>query len=89
MMMMTADNCECVQGGAFQCLVPEERLAEINTVDAPCRPAVRCQVLDPYDEPDGVLADAECRLVIGDPTYTFWTYLVVRYLDIFQMFNVD
>ncbi|XP_045534115.1 uncharacterized protein LOC106708597 [Papilio machaon] len=75
----TNDNW-CTYRGPFQCLVPEDRLAEINTMDRPCRPAVRCQVLDPYDEPDGVLADAECRLVIGDPTYTFWTYFIVRVL---------
>lgn len=43
-----------------------------------CKPAVRCQVLDPYDEPDGVLADAECRLQIGDPAYTFTVYLILR-----------
>jgi hypothetical protein len=43
-----------------------------------CKPAVRCQVLDPYDEPGGVLADAECRLTIGDPTSTFTIYLILR-----------
>ncbi|PZC75860.1 hypothetical protein B5X24_HaOG205562 [Helicoverpa armigera] len=77
----TADSDWCTYrtAGPSQCLVPPNRLAEV-TEDEECRPAVRCQVLDPYDEPDGVLADAECRLVIGDPSYTFWTYLVVRIL---------
>uniref|UniRef100_A0A2A4JXZ6 Major facilitator superfamily associated domain-containing protein n=1 Tax=Heliothis virescens TaxID=7102 RepID=A0A2A4JXZ6_HELVI len=77
----TADSDWCTYrtAGPSQCLVPPNRLAEV-TEDENCRPAVRCQVLDPYDEPDGVLADAECRLIIGDPTYTFWTYLVVRIL---------
>lgn len=67
-----------IPGGQSQCLVPEERLGEIEKQESDCKPAVRCQVLDPYDEPDGVLANAECRLVIGDPSYTFWSYLVVR-----------
>lgn len=35
-------------------------------------------MLDPYDEPNGVLAEAQCRLVIGDPSYTFWSYFVIR-----------
>ncbi|XP_068628197.1 uncharacterized protein SP1173 [Battus philenor] len=74
----TTDDNWCTYRGPFQCLVPEDRLSEINTRDAYCRPAVRCQVLDPYDEPDGVLSDAECRLVVGDPAYTFWTYFVLR-----------
>ncbi|CAG4964486.1 unnamed protein product [Parnassius apollo] len=73
----TLDNW-CSYRSPFQCLVPADRLAGINTIDRPCRPAVRCQVLDPYDEPDGVLADAECRLIIGDPAYTFWSYFVLR-----------
>lgn len=65
--------------GPSKCQVPPSRLAElVGAEDEECRPAVRCQVLDPYDEPDGVLADAECRLIIGDPSYTFWTYLVIR-----------
>ncbi|RVE49531.1 hypothetical protein evm_005872 [Chilo suppressalis] len=53
------------------CSVPSERLPESSVMESECKPAVRCQVLDPYDEPDGVLADAECRLTIGDPAYTF------------------
>lgn len=66
--------------GPSKCLVPPERLKDIHKMESECEPAVRCQVLDPYDEPDGVLADAECRLVIGDPTSTFWTYLILRFV---------
>ncbi|KOB69195.1 Macrophage MHC class I receptor 2-like protein, partial [Operophtera brumata] len=54
--------CYKGQCGQSQCLVPEERLQEIEKHESQCQPAVRCHVLDPYDEPDGVLADAECRL---------------------------
>lgn len=64
--------------GQSKCIVPPDRLQEINPDGGECKAAVRCQVLDPYDEPDGVLANAECRLVIGDPSYTFWTYFVIR-----------
>ncbi|CAH2062787.1 unnamed protein product, partial [Iphiclides podalirius] len=74
------DDGWCRYRGPFQCRVPEERLAEVHTRDVPCRPAVRCQVLDPYDEPDAVLSDAECRLVIGNPAYTFWVYFLLRAL---------
>ncbi|CAH2092017.1 unnamed protein product [Euphydryas editha] len=74
----TDDWCTYRTGGPSKCPVPPERLAQLKSEDEQCRPAVRCQVLDPYDEPDGVLADAECRLVIGDPSYTFWTYFVTR-----------
>ncbi|KAJ0179368.1 hypothetical protein K1T71_005080 [Dendrolimus kikuchii] len=78
----TADSDWCTYrtAGPSKCLVPPERLEEINTIESDCEPAVRCQVLDPYDEPDGVLADAECRLVIGDPASTFWVYLILRIL---------
>ncbi|XP_045459822.1 uncharacterized protein LOC123670369 [Melitaea cinxia] len=76
----TDDWCTYKTGGPSKCPVPPERLAELKTEDEDCRPAVRCQVLDPYDEPDGVLVDAECRLVIGDPAYTFWSYFVTRIL---------
>ncbi|XP_037297227.1 uncharacterized protein LOC115452751 [Manduca sexta] len=79
---VTADSNWCTYrtAGPSKCLVPPERLADIMKDDEECTPAVRCQVLDPYDEPDGVLADAECRLVIGDPAATFWTYLFIRIL---------
>ncbi|KAF9410041.1 hypothetical protein HW555_010758 [Spodoptera exigua] len=75
-----SDWCTYRTAGPSKCQVPPNRLAEVSD-DEDCRPAVRCQVLDPYDEPDGVLADAECRLVIGDPSYTFWTYLIIRILS--------
>lgn len=66
-----------VSSGGPQCIVPLDQLpAEAEFGE--CKPAVRCQVLDPYDEPDGVLADAECRLQIGDPAYTFTVYLILR-----------
>nr|XP_026491085.1 uncharacterized protein LOC113397135 [Vanessa tameamea]XP_026491086.1 uncharacterized protein LOC113397135 [Vanessa tameamea] len=75
----TMENNWCTYrtGGPSKCPVPAERLAALGA-GAACRAAVRCQVLDPYDEPGGVLADAECRLVVGDPTYSFWTYFVIR-----------
>ncbi|XP_041973029.1 uncharacterized protein LOC121728799 isoform X2 [Aricia agestis] len=76
----TAENNWCTYrtGGPSKCLVPPEKLVELQQLEECTKPAVRCQVLDPYDEPDGVLANAECRLVIGDPTYTFWSYFVIR-----------
>lgn len=76
--LWTRLKSEFISAGPSKCLVPPERLAEMNQ-DDDCTPAVRCQVLDPYDEPDGVLADAECRLVIGDPTSSFWAYFILRY----------
>lgn len=65
--------------GPSHCLLPKSRLEKL-TQNGNCRPAVRCDVLDPYDVPNGVLADAECRLVIGDPAATFSTYFVIRYI---------
>ncbi|CAG9563094.1 unnamed protein product [Danaus chrysippus] len=78
----TAENNWCTYrtGGPSKCLVPPNRLAEILVEGETCKPAVRCQVMDPYDEPDGVLADAECRHIVGEPATTFWTYLVIRVL---------
>lgn len=78
----TADSdwCTYQTAGPSKCLVPPERLEEIKKIESDCQPAVRCEVLDPYDEPGGVLANAECRLVIGDPTSTFWSYLFIRVL---------
>ncbi|XP_045492373.1 uncharacterized protein LOC123691837 [Colias croceus] len=70
--------CTYKTSGPSKCIVPPEKIEEINRDGGECTPAVRCEVLDPYDEPDGVLADAECRLVIGDPAYTFWSYFVIR-----------
>lgn len=60
-----------------------ERLEEI---ESDCKPAVRCKVLDPYDEPNGVLAEAQCRLVIGDPSYTFWSYFIIRFAKFLILF---
>ncbi|KAL4714450.1 hypothetical protein ACJJTC_017745 [Scirpophaga incertulas] len=60
------------------CAVPAERLPESSILQSECKPAVRCQVVDPYDEPDGVLVDAECQLTIGDPAQTFIAYLIIR-----------
>ncbi|KAL0839610.1 hypothetical protein ABMA28_016289 [Loxostege sticticalis] len=76
----TADSDWCTyRTSGPQCIVPLDQLpAEAEFGE--CKPAVRCQVLDPYDEPDGVLADAECRLQIGDPAYTFTVYLILRML---------
>ncbi|XP_037967817.2 uncharacterized protein LOC105385226 [Plutella xylostella] len=76
----TADWCTYKTAKPSKCNVPQNRLDQLLEDNPECRPAVRCQVLDPYDEPDGVLAEAQCRLVIGDPSYTFWSYLVVRVL---------
>ncbi|XP_026764996.1 uncharacterized protein LOC113523296 [Galleria mellonella] len=78
----TADSdwCTYKTSGPSKCTVPPQRLEDLYVNTDECTPAVRCQVLDPYDEPDGVLANAECRLVIGDPTYTFSTYFVIRVL---------
>ncbi|CAK1551833.1 unnamed protein product [Leptosia nina] len=70
--------CTYRTAGPSKCIVPADRLEDINPDGGECKPAVRCQVLDPYDEPDGVLANAECRLVIGDPSYTFWSYFIIR-----------
>ncbi|XP_050672648.1 uncharacterized protein LOC126970625 isoform X11 [Leptidea sinapis] len=72
--------CTYRTAGPTKCAVPPERLKELSQDVEDCKPAVRCQVLDPYDEPGGVLADAECRRVVGDPDATFWIYLVIRIL---------
>ncbi|XP_013185915.2 uncharacterized protein LOC106131367 [Amyelois transitella] len=73
--------CTYRTSGASKCVVPPQRLRDLNFESSgPCRPAVRCLVLDPYDEPDGVLADAECRRVVGDPAFTFTTYFILRVL---------
>ncbi|XP_053599751.1 uncharacterized protein SP1173 isoform X2 [Plodia interpunctella] len=73
--------CTYRTSGASKCTVPPQRLRELTLSSSePCRPAVRCLVLDPYDEPDAVLADAECRRVVGDPAYTFTTYFILRVL---------
>ncbi|KAI5634323.1 MFS_1 like family domain-containing protein [Phthorimaea operculella] len=71
--------CTYRTGLPSHCEVPREKLSE-SELTKDCTPAVRCEVLDPYDEPNTVLADGECRLVIGDPGYTFWTYFVIRVL---------
>lgn len=67
--------------GPSHCLVPEHRVEDLKKkINGSCEPSVRCKVLDPYDVPNGVLADAECRLEIGDPATTFSTYFVIRYI---------
>lgn len=49
-----------------------------------CHPVIQCDVDDPYDAPNSVLAESQCVQVIGDPSKTFWTYLVIRSIaDIF------
>ncbi|KAI8440266.1 hypothetical protein MSG28_001633 [Choristoneura fumiferana] len=79
----TTDEQWCTYriGGEARCIVPPERLADITGEDDECIPTVRCQVLDPYDEPQGVLAHAECKIYTGDPTTTFWSYFVIRVLS--------
>lgn len=49
-----------------------------------CRPVIQCDVDDPYDSKDSILANSQCIKTIGDPEYTFWTYLIIRSIaDIF------
>lgn len=70
--------CNYTTADHFQCIVPSDIYDDLLLIEKDCNPIVRCRVVDPYDEPGGVLADAQCRLVIGDPTYTFWVYFVIR-----------
>ncbi|VVC89163.1 unnamed protein product [Leptidea sinapis] len=69
-------NGQCVvymqHADRLRCAVPPERLKEFSQDVEDCKPAVRCQVLDPYDEPGGVLADAECRRVLRS---RYWALL--------------
>ncbi|XP_026326657.1 uncharacterized protein LOC113235241 [Hyposmocoma kahamanoa] len=74
-----SDWCTYYTDGPSHCILPESRLEKVMENNY-CRPAVRCEVLDPYDVPNGVLADAECLLEIGDPAVTFTTYFVIRVL---------
>lgn len=49
-----------------------------------CVPVIQCDVDDPYDSPNSVLAESQCLQVIGDPATTFWSYLFLRSVaDIF------
>lgn len=49
-----------------------------------CHPVIQCDVDDPYSSPDSVLAESQCVQVIGDPSATFWSYLIIRSIaDIF------
>lgn len=48
-----------------------------------CRPVIQCNVEHPYAH-GSVLAESQCIKTIGDPEYTFWSYLIIRSIaDIF------
>lgn len=77
--------CKYPLGGKFFGRIrPEikERIKDPNNNS--CIPVIQCDVDDPYDAPNSVLAESQCLQVIGDPTTTFWSYLFLRSVaDIF------
>ncbi|XP_055693493.1 uncharacterized protein LOC129795946 [Lutzomyia longipalpis] len=70
----------------FSCHIPPAQATYMklykNTTK--CKPMVECEVHDPYDNPGSVLAESQCIKVIGNPSETFWMYLIIRSVaDIF------
>lgn len=57
-------------GGNFSCRIPRE----LEKPNESCK--VICDLENAY-APDSVLQQSQCEHIIGDPTFTFWLYLVV------------
>ncbi|XP_034243093.1 uncharacterized protein LOC117646326 [Thrips palmi] len=56
---------------SFSCALP-----------SPLTPACRvlCDIEHPYTAEGSVLAQSQCQVLVGDPVFTFWSYLGVRCL---------
>lgn len=82
-----ADNEEwCRYPVGLTCeIYPEiEKYLKNSVTNRTCIPVVACDVDDPYDAPNSVLADSRCVQTIGNPDVTFWLYLILRSIaDIF------
>lgn len=63
----SAEWCKYPLGG-FQCHIPERQakyMADLKN-NSMCIPKVECEVHDPYDSPNSVLADSQCIKVGGN-----------------------
>lgn len=73
--------CRYPLAGNFSCRIPLEELYSLGY--SRCR--VVCSVPDPYSSSNSVLAQSDCKRIIGDASLTFWIYLLVRSVgDIFS-----
>ncbi|XP_066993010.2 uncharacterized protein SP1173 isoform X2 [Anabrus simplex] len=66
--------CRYPLAANFTCRIPSKLLGSDGHVS--CQ--VICSLPHPYSSEASILAQSQCRRVIGDSTVTFWTYLVIR-----------
>ncbi|KAI9587501.1 uncharacterized protein LOC119632554 [Glossina fuscipes] len=72
----------------FQCQVPLQQANYMIQLKngSDCKPMIECQVVNPYDYKDSVLAHSECVKITGDLEATLGGYMAIRILgDIFPM----
>lgn len=72
----------------FSCNIPEKQVAWMMLVKntTHCNAKIECEVQNPYDDEDSVLAESVCMRINGDPELTFWGYLLLRsFADAFPL----
>ncbi|XP_055530510.1 uncharacterized protein LOC129721677 isoform X1 [Wyeomyia smithii] len=72
----------------FSCNIPEKQVIWMKLLinSSNCTPKIECEVHNPYDNEDSVLAESVCMKIVGDPETTFWSYLLLRsFADAFPL----
>ncbi|XP_055909526.1 uncharacterized protein LOC129944241 [Eupeodes corollae] len=83
----SADWCNYPLDG-FQCNVPEIQAKWMIQLknSTRCKPMIECEVINPYDSRESVLADSQCINTTGDLDATLSGYFVIRILgDVFAL----
>ncbi|XP_055625273.1 uncharacterized protein LOC129767972 [Toxorhynchites rutilus septentrionalis] len=75
----SAEWCRYPLNG-FSCNIPEKQVAWMKLLinSSNCTPKIECEVQNPYDSENSVLAESVCMKIVGDPEVTFWSYLLIR-----------
>ncbi|XP_029713180.2 uncharacterized protein LOC109418703 [Aedes albopictus] len=72
----------------FSCNIPEKQVVWMKLLinSSHCTPKIECEVHNPYDNEESVLAESVCMRIVGDPELTFWSYLLLRsFADAFPL----
>ncbi|XP_055840900.1 uncharacterized protein LOC129908456 [Episyrphus balteatus] len=83
----SADWCNYPLDG-FQCNVPEMQAKWMIQLknSTRCKPMIECEVINPYDSRESVLADSQCVVTTGNLDATLSGYFAIRIIgDVFAL----
>ncbi|XP_046480637.1 uncharacterized protein [Neodiprion pinetum] len=77
-----SERCAYPLSDQFSCRIPTVLRTKMLKFNKSC--SIGCDLYEPYNMSDSVLAQVKCQQLIGNPDHTFWSYLVVRSIaDVF------